>query len=218
VGTVVVSLGVSTALAGSKAVILLSRLAIPAVIWLAVAALILLVSQSGRALLLALALQYIAVFALVALSWPLPLAAVKWVAGWMAALVLAITARGLPATWAVPQQNRPSGILFRWFAASLVFLVIASLVPHLAAWMPGVHREQVWGGLIGIGIGLLHLGLTARPLRVVLGTLTVLSGFEILYAAVESAALVAGLLAALNLGLALVGAYLLVSPNLEDAG
>jgi hypothetical protein len=62
---------------------------------------------------------------------------------------------------------------------------------------------------------LLHLGLTAQPLRVVLGLLTVLSGFEILYAAVESATLVAGLLAAVNLGLALVGAYLLVAPGLE---
>jgi hypothetical protein len=80
-----------------------------------------------------------------------------------------------------------------------------------------VEMEQVWGGLILIGIGLLHLGLTAQPLRVVLGLLTVLSGFEILYAAVESATLVAGLLAGVNLGLALVGAYLLVSPGLEEA-
>jgi hypothetical protein len=69
--------------------------------------------------------------------------------------------------------------------------------------------------LILIGIGLLHLGLTAQPLRVVLGLLTVLSGFEILYAAVETATLVAGLLAGVNLGLALVGSYLLTSPSLE---
>jgi hypothetical protein len=52
----------------------------------------------------------------------------------------------------------------------------------------------------------------------VLGLLTVLSGFEILYAAVETATLVAGLLAAINLGLALVGAYLLAAPSLEDVG
>jgi hypothetical protein len=49
-----------------------------------------------------------------------------------------------------------------------------------------------------------------------LGLLTVLSGFEILYSAVEVSALVTGLLAGVNLGLALVGAYLLLAPTLEE--
>ena len=67
-----------------------------------------------------------------------------------------------------------------------------------------------------MGMGLLHLGLTNHPFRVTLGLLTVLSGFEILYAAVETSTLVAGLLAGINLGLALVCAYLLVAPLLEE--
>jgi hypothetical protein len=47
--------------------------------------------------------------------------------------------------------------------------------------------------------------------------LTVLSGFEVLYAAVENSILVAALLAAVNLCLALVGSYLLnVSVARED--
>jgi len=115
------------------------------------------------------------------------------------------------------ERAQPGGAPFRLLAAGLVAMVVASSAPRVARWMPGVESEQVWGGLILIGIGLLHLGLTAQPLRVVLGLLTVLSGFEILYAAVESATLVAGLLAGVNLGLALVGAYLLVSPSLESA-
>ena len=45
-----------------------------------------------------------------------------------------------------------------------------------------------------------------------IGLLTFLSGFEILYAALENSVLVAGLLAAINLGLALVGAYLASAP------
>jgi hypothetical protein len=43
----------------------------------------------------------------------------------------------------------------------------------------------------------------------------VLSGFEIIYANMESSVLVTGLLAGVNLGLALVGAYLLVAPAME---
>jgi hypothetical protein len=38
-----------------------------------------------------------------------------------------------------------------------------------------------------------------------------LTGFEILYAAVESSILVAGLLAVTNLGLGIVGSYLLIA-------
>jgi len=62
-----------------------------------------------------------------------------------------------------------------------------------------------------ISLGLLHLGLTTDVLRVILALLTVLSGFEILYAAVEGSILVAGLLSIVNLGLGLVGAYLLLA-------
>jgi hypothetical protein len=195
-----------------------SRLTLPAVVLLVATSLTLLSSHRWRWCLFALALQYAGVFALTVLNWPLALAAVKLVAGWMAALVLAVTVRSSPDLWVEEEHTRPGGALFRLFAAGLVALVVASIAPRIADWMPGVKMEQVWGGLILIGIGLLHLGLTAQPLRVVFGLLTVLSGFEILYAAVETATLVAGLLAAINLGLALVGAYLLASPGPEDAG
>jgi hypothetical protein len=47
--------------------------------------------------------------------------------------------------------------------------------------------------------------------------MTVLAGFEILYATVEGSILVAALLAVINLGLALVGAYLLIASNAEQA-
>jgi len=39
----------------------------------------------------------------------------------------------------------------------------------------------------------------------------------VLYAAVEISILVAGLLAALNLGLSLVGAYLILSPTMGES-
>jgi hypothetical protein len=75
----------------------------------------------------------------------------------------------------------------------------------------------VTGSALLVTLGLLHLGLTTSILRVVLALLTVLSGFEILYAAVEGSILVAGLLSVVNLGLATVGAYLLVAAAGEAA-
>ena len=65
-------------------------------------------------------------------------------------------------------------------------------------------------------MGLLHLGVTDRILQVTIGLMTVLAGFEILYAAVESSTLVTALLAVINLGLALTGSYLMVADNAEE--
>jgi hypothetical protein len=68
-----------------------------------------------------------------------------------------------------------------------------------------------------IGMGLLQLSLTSHPLKVIIGLLTALSGFEIIYAAIETSTLVTGLLAGITLALALVGAYLLISPSMESS-
>ena len=71
--------------------------------------------------------------------------------------------------------------------------------------------------MILIGLGLLHLGMSTRPLRVVIGLLTVLSGFELVYAGLETSILIAGLQAVVTLGLALIGAYLLAVHEMEDS-
>jgi hypothetical protein len=76
--------------------------------------------------------------------------------------------------------------------------------------------EQAWGGLLLIGFGLLHLGFSSRSIRVAFSLLTMLAGFEILYAVVEASTLVAALLALVNLGIALAGAYLMELPSMEE--
>ncbi|RPI32176.1 MAG: hypothetical protein EHM70_09610 [Chloroflexota bacterium] len=196
--------------------------AFPAVIWVFLTSVSLLISQNWRWIVLILALQYMGVFVLTGIHWPLEMAVVKLVAGWMATIVLGIATGEAtilqPQSWREAEYSWPSSRLFRLLAAGLVSLAVFSVAPKVVAWMPGVSLAQAAGGLILLGMGLLHLGLTAQPLRAAAGLLTALSGFEILYAAVESSALVAGLLAAVNLGLALVGAYLLLAPNLEEAG
>jgi hypothetical protein len=73
-----------------------------------------------------------------------------------------------------------------------------------------------WGSFVLISFGLLQLSLTSHPLRVIIGLLTFLSGFEIIYAAIETSTLVTGLLAGVNLGLALIGAYMLIVPTMES--
>ena len=69
-----------------------------------------------------------------------------------------------------------------------------------------------------IGMGLLQLGMTTQSFRVILGLLTTLSGFELLYAPLETSVLVAGLLVVINLGIALVGSYMVIAPTEGEEG
>ncbi len=194
-----------------------SSLAVPTVILLTVTTLSLLLSRDWRWSILALAVQYAGVFILVSMSWSIEMSVTKVVAGWMSGAVLGIAMQSAPESWREAEIFSPSGRVFRFFTAALAAIVAYSIAPFLVSWLPGITLTQAWGGSILILMGLVHLGLTAQPLRVVIGLLTVLAGIDIFYAVIESSTLVAGLLAAVNLALSLIGAYLIVNPSIEEA-
>ncbi|MFL7813693.1 MAG: hypothetical protein AB8I40_08450 [Anaerolineales bacterium] len=176
-----------------------------------------LITPSRRWMTGLLALQYAGVFGLVGVSWPLEIAVVKLVAGWMAAAILFLTYYNLPS---LPNPKRMAssspGYLFIGFSALLIGLVMYSLVPLALRWFLGASPQQVLGGLWLLGLGLLQLGFSRQDIRIVIGLLTVISGFEILYATLEASVLMTGLLAILNIGLAFLGAYLQMASHLEE--
>jgi hypothetical protein len=189
---------------------------IVAVILVSLTSLGLLISRDWRFGVAWLALQYLGVFLLVSRTWQVELAVIKMVAGWMAGAVLGAAITNSPGRENKETSTNLAEGIFRLLSAGAVALVLVSVVPKSAAWFFQINLASRWGGFILIGMGLLHLGFTNHPLRITLGLLTVLSGFEILYAAVETSTLVAGLLAVINLGLALVCAYLLLAPQIEE--
>ena len=192
------------------------EISLPALVLLSLTGLWLLTGRDNRWLALGLGVQYVGVFLLVFLSWPVSLAVVKLVAGWMSAALIGVGLAGSQANQiSVHESFSPSGRVFRLLAAGIIGLAMFSLGPGVSEWFPGVGLEIVDGSLLLIGLGALQLGLSTQPVRVVLGLLTVVSGFEILYAALENSVLVAGLLAVLNLGLALMGVFLAAAPALE---
>jgi hypothetical protein len=184
---------------------------LPAMILLLIASFTLLLSERWRWQILALAMQYLVVFWLIAQIWPMSLSAVKLVTGWMSAAVLAAsqtsTKPSLPIT--LPQH------LFRLFAGLLLLALVITLFPTLQTTLPA-SPALLFGGLLLGSMGLLQLGITTSPWRVILGLLTLLSGFEILYAMMENSLLVTGLLSLINLSLSLAGAYWLVGPQMEQ--
>jgi len=190
--------------------------------WIAVVTILLtsvglLVARDWRWSITLLAIQYIAMFVLALQHWPLGMASVKVVAGWMAAAILGMTRSGLSNENLAEENIWPRGRLFRLFAAGIVVIIVAGVTPTVDTIMADAGFAVTTGSLLLVGMGLLHLGITAHILRVTIGLMTVLTGFEILYSTVEDSVLVAALLAVINLGLALVGSYLLIAASSKGA-
>jgi energy-converting hydrogenase Eha subunit C len=189
-----------------------------AVITLVITSIGLLLSREWRNLLIFLSVQYAGMFILVVQHWPLSMATIKVIAGWMCAAILSMTLANIKQ---IPSQNEtsttlPFGRMFRLLAAVIVCALAISAAPSIDSMLADAGLAVSAGGLVLIGMGLLHLGMTDDILRVTIGLLTVLCGFEILYSSVENSILVAAILVVINLGLALVGSYLIIASHFEE--
>lgn len=191
------------------------QFAIPALVTFVITSAILALGLDWRISISALSAQFAGVFILVGSSWPLEMAVIKLVAGWMAAAILGMELVSNPSDQQSMGPTRLSGILFRLFLGVLVGFAILTVAPNLAQWMLQASYEQILGGFFLIGMGIFHLGLSDQPFRVAIGILTFTSGFEIIYATLETSTLVAGFFAILTLGIALISSYLMAAPTLE---
>jgi hypothetical protein len=192
-------------------------MAIDVISWLAVGIVLatstaILINRDWRISFGALAVQYVAAFWLITRHLPFVMGSAKLITGWMIVAALGMTRLGLsPAENEKEESFLPQGQWFRVILMGVVTFVAVGATPRIESAIPGIGWQVIAGGLILIGAGLIHLGMTSDTLNVILGLLTILTGFEILYAAVETSILVAGLLAVTNLGLGITGSYLLIA-------
>jgi hypothetical protein len=209
-------------------------LAIPGVIIVIATSLGLFLVQGSIWSVALLAIQYVGVFVLVGSELSFPMALSILIAGWISAFVLgyaiySLMREGSSGSETPDGGRQTAGIsfaygttvsarIFRLLAGILVGLGALSATPIVLEWVPGIDLAPAVGALILIGLGLLQLGLTSHPIRVIIGLLTIISGFEIIYVVVEISALVAGLLAGVTMGLALLGVYLLFQSSMEEGG
>jgi hypothetical protein len=160
-----------------------------------------------------LAIQYLIVALLCALALPLSVALVKWVAGLMSCGILALTFSRMAGPSDPPlQEVVPAG---RWFRLLSILLVAsASVGLGRTDWLgvPGIEPAANLGASLLMGLGLLQIGLSQARLRVGVGLMTLISGFEIAYCVVEPSLAVLALLGSIHIGLAMVISYLLIAP------
>lgn len=175
--------------------------------------LILLLTENWRFYLVALAIQYLAVFWLISFEWNFGLAAVKLVVGLMAAAILGASHPETDLSYKHGKGGN-AGMLFRFLTAIEIWLMIYAFSPSVAAWL-GLSNTAVFGGFLLAGMGILQIGLGSGRIRPIVGLLSCMSGFEIIYASLSSSVLVTGLLALVNLSLAIIGSYWMNFPNEE---
>lgn len=179
-----------------------------------IASLSLLWTNKWRFNVAAIAILYLVVFWLVVQIWPIGLASIKLIAGWMAGAMLGASVTANERL--DPIQPVLSARIFRVMAGVFVLILAISAAPQAADWIPA-SLPSIITSLLLMGMGLLLLSTTIDPLRVIIGLLTILAGFEIIYAAAVTSVLVTGLLALVTLGLALAGAYWLSLATPEES-
>jgi len=102
-----------------------------------------------------------------------------------------------------------SGLLFR-LLGFLLFSIIAVLVSVKAASFLNFPIDIILAGLLVTFCGIMELGISGFPLKVILGILVLYCGFSTIYCSLETSLLVNGLLSAINIALGVVGSYFVV--------
>ncbi|PKN83161.1 MAG: hypothetical protein CVU46_17535 [Chloroflexi bacterium HGW-Chloroflexi-8] len=180
------------------------------------ASLILFLNVNWRWNVIALSLQYVGVFWMVLSFWPVGLAAVKLVSGWMAGAIIGTTISDSDNDKNFSDSSPKEEIRFRIVLWIVIMLVIFALIPGISLWIP-ISNQLLIGSFLLIVIGLLQLSMTIQSYRIIFGLLTVLSGFEIVYAGLEDSVLVAGFLSIITLGIAFIGVFVSHKKNEENS-
>jgi hypothetical protein len=187
---------------------------------------LLVVMVNWRLLIIALGVQYILIGLMLTRVVPFELATVKALIGIIICPVLYITARRVQwgGTTAEEDEAPPADLpkRKRWQIVSpglpvriIVAVLALAMSISLASRNPlpitsdqALSRDITIGAFSVMLLGLINAALAENPLKVGLGLLSILAGFELFDTAVEPTLTVVGLLGLTNLILALAIAYL----------
>jgi len=136
--------------------------------------------------------------------WPLALASVKVISGWMGIALLSTSM--INAGDQVTKRRITSEIIFRFLMILLLWIVILTIAPSINDWIP-IPYTNLFIGLSLLGSGLFFLGLTDNFFEIILGLLTILVGFDIIYSSLEGSALVTGIYASIIILICLLSGY-----------
>ncbi len=106
---------------------------------------LILVPSNWRVQIGGLTLQYLGGFILISAIWPLNLAVIKLISGWMAGAILGISSgRGVEIDASMPRLTQS---IYRLLAVLLIGIGAASQTEALILWLPQLSLLQAWSPL-----------------------------------------------------------------------
>jgi hypothetical protein len=194
--------------------------AMPGVLGVTVTASALAVSRRWRVNVILLTVQYFLVVLLLTRLVRLEMAAIRGIVGWIVCLVFYLTEQRVHWQGRLSgSEGRASGTgWLKWvLSAEESFRLFAAMMISIAAYTASfryplivldVPTDILLACYVLAGLGLLTAGLGESATQVGTGLLTLLSGFDLLYVAIEPSLAVTGLLSAISLVIALAMAFL----------
>lgn len=171
----------------------------------------LILSNSRRSIIYAFSTILILVFSINIQFWTFGFAVTKLITGIMAMLLLLIT----PTEKALPGGIAGIGRIFRALSLGMGILIILSTLSGTTQFL-SLNVEQTLPSLTILWCGFLMIAFSKDPFRIILGLLTLLTGFEIIYSSVERSLLINALLTAVYLLIAVIGSYLMMPASPEE--
>jgi len=144
-------------------------------------------------------------FILILQIWPIALASVKLISGWMGIAVMS-------ATMASNRELRISETLtsarvYKLMLAAFSWIVIAASVERLNSWLP-IPYTNLFIGLVFFFCGILYFSQEVEINGIAIGLLIFLSGFDVIYSSLEGSALVTGIYGLIVILISIISSYL----------
>lgn len=144
-------------------------------------------------------------FILILQIWPIALASVKLISGWMGVALMSAT-----MTSARDSRNdelQISARVYKLMLAAFSLIVITVSVEGLNSWLP-ISYTNLFIGLVFFFCGILYFNLEHDINGIAIGLLIFLSGFDVIYSSLEGSALVTGIYGSIVILVSIINSYL----------
>lgn len=164
-----------------------------------------LVLEDRRYRLAVLAVIELIGFILIVQIWPIALALVKLISGWMGIALLSFAF--IPSDIKKESNEPIPSKIFRLMLGVFGWIIVLTSIQGLNEWLP-ISYTNLFIGLIFFIIGMISLSLGLKTFDIILSLLVFLQGFDIIYSSLEGSALVTAMFAVIIISICLTGSFL----------
>lgn len=164
-----------------------------------------LVLEDRRYRLAVLAIIELIGFILIVQIWPIALALVKLISGWMGIALLSFAF--IPSDIKKESNEPIPSKIFRLMLGVFGWIIVLTSIQGLNEWLP-ISYTNLFIGLIFFIIGMISLSLGLKTFDIILSLLVFLQGFDIIYSSLEGSALVTAMFAVIIISICLTGSFL----------